>query len=399
MMEFKMPSLGADMDAGTLIAWHVKPGQKVSRGDIIAEVETDKGIIEVEIWQVGSIAQLLVEPGQKIPVGTVLAYVRAPDEMQETEPSPAKAAIGAESSSPSILEGAIDHTAPQPLKIARASPLAKKTAEEYGIDLNVVHGSGPFGSIVKADLDSYLASKQNPPIHEAPIASTAPDKIASMRQAIAAAMSRSKREIPHYYLQTDVNLQKALAWLETSNQDRPLTERLLPAVLFMKAIALACQKVPEMNGHWIDGEFHPSSTVNLGVAISLRQGGLIAPAIHEVETKTLVELMRGMLDLVKRVRSGKLRSSEISDSSITLSNLGDQGVASVFGVIYPPQVALVGFGKIMSRPWAEQQWLGVAPIVSLCLSADHRVSDGHRGGIFMNHIARCLEEPERLQES
>jgi pyruvate dehydrogenase E2 component (dihydrolipoamide acetyltransferase) len=217
-----------------------------------------------------------------------------------------------------------------------------------------------------------------------------------MRAAIAAAMSRSKREIPHYYLATEIDMHRALAWLTQENLRRPVAERLLPAVLLLKAAALAVHDVPEVNGHWIDGAFRPAEAVHLGVAIALRHGGLIAPAIHHADMLALDELMARLRDLVMRARAGRLRGSEVADPTLTVTNLGDQGVETVFGVIYPPQVALVGFGAVVERPRAIDGLLGVRPVVAATLSADHRASDGHRGGLYLAALARLLQEPEKL---
>jgi pyruvate dehydrogenase E2 component (dihydrolipoamide acetyltransferase) len=222
------------------------------------------------------------------------------------------------------------------------------------------------------------------------------ERQAAMRKAIAAAMSRSKREIPHYYLGAHVDMSKTLTWLQAENLKRPVTERLLYAVLLLKAVALALHDFPEMNGFWVDGACKPSEAVHVGVAISLRQGGLIAPAIHDVDKKSLEEIMVNLRDLVKRVRAGVLRSSEIADATITVTSLGEQGVETVFGVIYPPQVALVGCGKIVEQPWAANGMLGVKPVMMATLAADHRASDGHRGGLFLAAIDRLLQTPEKL---
>jgi pyruvate dehydrogenase E2 component (dihydrolipoamide acetyltransferase) len=217
-----------------------------------------------------------------------------------------------------------------------------------------------------------------------------------MRRAIAAAMARSKREIPHYYLGTHIDMSRALTWLQTENLRRPVTERLLYSVLLLKAVALAVHEIPEMNGFWVDGAFNPSEAVHVGVAISLRQGGLIAPAIHDLDKKSLDEIMRNLRDLVKRVRAAVLRSSEVADATITVTSLGEQGVETVFGIIYPPQVALVGFGKVTEQPWAANGMVGAKPVIMATLAADHRASDGHRGGLFLAAIDRLLQEPEKL---
>lgn len=217
-----------------------------------------------------------------------------------------------------------------------------------------------------------------------------------MRRAIGALMARSKREIPHYYLSTTIDATAASAWLEQANLERPVTSRLVLPVLLLKATALAAAKVPEMNGFYENDTFAPSEAVHVGVAISLRTGGVIAPAIHHVNALSLDKLMTSLHDLVGRARSGVLRSSEMNDPTITVTNLGDLGVESVFGVIYPPQVALVGFGRLTERVVARDGMIEVRPCLTATLSADHRASDGHRGGRFLTEIDRLLQEPAKL---
>jgi pyruvate dehydrogenase E2 component (dihydrolipoamide acetyltransferase) len=208
-------------------------------------------------------------------------------------------------------------------------------------------------------------------------------------------MGRSKRDIPHYYLATTIDLSAALSWLADANASRPVTERVLTAALLLNATALAVHEVPVMNGFWDDG-FRPSAAVHPGVAISLRGGGLVAPAIHDADQLSLDSLMAALRDLVQRTRAGTLRSSEMSDPTITVTNLGDQGAEEVFGIIYPPQVALVGFGTIVERPWTAEGMLGVRPTVRATLAGDHRVSDGHDGARFLAAIDRRLQTPEAL---
>ncbi len=390
MSEFRMPSLGADMEAGTVVEWRVHPGDRVKRGDIVALVETEKGLIEIEIFQDGEIESLVMPEGEKVAVGTVLAMISG-----EAAPPPAAKVEPAPKVAPKAPP--VPHRTESTGR-ARVSPLARKRAQELGVDLARVVGSGEGGAIAAADVER--AAGQAPPTAPAPAVGpppgTATDRQAAMRKAIAAAMARSKREIPHYYLGTHVDMSKAMAWLTAENLRRPVTERLLYSALAIKAVALAVHEVPETNGFWVDGAFQPGAGVHVGVAISLRQGGLVAPAIHDVDEMPLNDLMRSMLALVQRARSGVLRSSEVSDATITVTNLGERGVETVFGIIYPPQVALVGFGTLVEQPWAADGMIGTRPVIAASLSGDHRASDGHRGARFLAAIDRLLQEPEKL---
>jgi len=381
--EFCMPSLGADMEAGTLVEWQVKPGQRVKRGDVVAVVETDKGAVEVEIWDDAVVDQLLVEPGTKVPVGKVLARLRAEGE------APAPAGVA-----PREAEGLGAALSPvQPVRAPRlkVSPVARRRAEELGVDLALVKPSGPEGVISMGDVEQSAQGRAASAAKPAAL-----DKLAAMRQAIAAAMAKSKREIPHYYLGTSIDVSTAIGWLEQQNLKRPVTERVLLAALLLRSVAMALKEVPELNGFWVDGAFKPIQAVHLGVAIALRGGGLVAPAIHDADRKTVPQIMHALSDLVTRARGGALRSSELADATVTVTNLGEQGVEAVFGVIYPPQVALVGFGKVVERPWAERGGLYVRRVIHATLCADHRASVGHRGGQFLSALDRCLQEPEKL---
>jgi len=393
MGEFRMPSLGADMESGILVDWRIKPGDTVKRGDIVALVETEKGVIEVEIFESGVIESLVVQPGQKVPVGATLATLRTDGRPAETRPPVAAAATELKTAAPPA--SALVSTPPPPKSLRpRISPLARKRAEELGVDITTVTGTGEEGSITALDVEKTAEHAKPPAAAITPV--TKGLDLGAMRRVIAASMARSKREIPHYYLNSTIDIRSALDWLAAENAKRPVTKRLLYSALLIRAVALAIREVPEVNGFWIDGTFKPGDGIHVGVAISLRQGGLVNPAIHDVDKKTLDDVMENMLDLVNRARTGHLRSSELADGTITVTNLGDQGVESVLGVIYPPQVALVGFGKIIERPWAAAGMLGVRPTIVASLAADHRVSDGHRGGRFLIALNRLLQEPDKL---
>jgi pyruvate dehydrogenase E2 component (dihydrolipoamide acetyltransferase) len=424
MAEFLMPSLGADMEAGTVLQWLVKPGDAVKRGDIVAVVDTEKADIEVEIFQTGIVQKIVVPEGEKVPVGTLLAIIASEGETAAVAAPETKLAPSAVAPPPVPSRVAKPVAPPAPATVAsrppipkpaaahrmHISPLAMRVAMDLGVDLANVIGTGPDGAISKADVERAAQRAPTPVAVPSPAAALKPvepvapakpriaavDRSATMRKVIAAAMARSKREIPHYYLGNQIDLSKAMAWLQAENLKRPVAVRLLYSVMLLKAVALAIHEVPEMNGFWVEGACKRSEAVHVGVAISIRQGGLIAPAIHDVDQKNLSEIMTNLRDLVKRVRAGSLRSSEIADATITVTSLGEQGVESVFGVIYPPQVALVGFGKIVERPWASGGMVGARPVVTTSLSGDHRASDGHRGGLFLSAIERLLQEPEKL---
>jgi pyruvate dehydrogenase E2 component (dihydrolipoamide acetyltransferase) len=403
MGQFVMPSLGPEMEAGTLVEWLVKPGDTVKKGDIVAIVDTEKASIDIEVFEAGVIERILVPVGEKVPVGTPLAVIgtgeAAPGAEAEApappEPKPEAPPAAPAREKPEAAAAAAG-PGPAPGARVRISPAARKRAEELGLDIAGLEGSGPGGAIELADVEAGAAGG-TPAARPAETAKAATPDLSAMRRAIAAAMSRSKREIPHYYLSHQINLGPALDWLAKANAERPITERLLPAVLLLKAVALAVREVPEMNGFCIDGQYRPSEAVHVGMAIALRRGGgLVAPAIHDTDKKSLVEVMNALQDLVGRVKAGRLRSSEISDPTITLTSLGDRGVDGVFGVIYPPQVSIVGFGTPRERPWASGGMIGAAPVVMATLAADHRVSDGHRGALFLAAIDRLLQEPEKL---
>jgi pyruvate dehydrogenase E2 component (dihydrolipoamide acetyltransferase) len=390
---FRMPSLGSDMEAGTLVEWTVKPGDTVRRGDVVAVVETQKGAIEIEIFEDGEIAELTAEPGRKLPVGAAMAVVLKPGEARPeaalSRPAPPEAAP-----EPAIAEAAAAGLVePPPRTGTRASPAARVRARELGIDLATVTGTGPGGAIVLGDLEPGAA-----PAHEAGSGSkrTGPN-MDEMRKAIAAAMTRSKRTIPHFYISQTIDVDPAIRFLETLNEGRPPTGRILPGALFVRAAALAAAQVGVVNGHFTDADgFRPAATVNAGIAVALRGGGLVAPALIDAASLTLDETMAGMRDLVSRARAGRLRSSEMTMGTITISSLGETGAEAMTGVIFPPQVALVGLGAPHVRPWVVDGAIVPRRVVGLTVSADHRVSDGRQIARFVSLFDTALQTPEEL---
>jgi len=476
MAEFRMPSLGADMEHGKVVEWLVKPGDYVHKGDIVAAVDTDKTVMDIESFEEGVVAEFLVDLGDTVDVGTPIARITATPAELPTAPTPPvpspKAAppvrhlahtlgvdVGrisgsgaggevtrddverAAAAAPGTSAGPAPAVAPEaPAEPAedtahrvRSSPLARRLALELGVDLAGIPGTGPGGAVTEEDVLAAVPPRERapqgtradkpaaappsavpatepatpdlkapaPPAPQPQLAShpgrkDAGGKAESLRQAIGALMSRSKKEIPHYYLSTTLDLAAAMAWMQAANQQRPVSSRLVPSALLLKATALAAREVPDMNGFFTRGAFQASSSVHLGVAVALRHGGLVAPALHDADTLTLDQLMDQLRDLVGRARAGRLQRAEMADPTITVTNLGDLGVESVYGVIYPPQVAMVGFGKVLEQPWAHHGMLGIRHAAIATLSADHRVSDGLRGGRFLARIDELLQKPGDL---
>jgi pyruvate dehydrogenase E2 component (dihydrolipoamide acetyltransferase) len=399
---FVMPSLGADMEAGKLVEWLVSPGDKVHRGDVVAVVETQKGAIEIEIFEEGTVTELLADLGQDMPVGAPLATVLAEG---ETAPAPVSDTRGkpAPVEKTPMTTAAPDQppmrdrlTRGEPAKpptlppltapgAARASPAARQLAAQHGIDIATLKGSGPGGAILLADVERATprgSGAKASPMEE-------------MRKAIAAAMTRSKRTIPHFYLSETIDVDPAIAFLERLNADRPPAERILLGAVFVRAATRAAAKVPVLNGHFIeDRGFVASDVVNPGIAVALRGGGLVAPALMDAGAMTLEETMAGMRDLVIRARAGRLRASEMTLGTITISSLGETGAEAMAGVIFPPQVALIGLGAPHLRPWVVEGAIVPRHVVTLTIAADHRVSDGRQVARFIAEFEAAIQSPE-----
>lgn len=383
MTDFRMPSLGADMDEGKLVEWLKRPGDPLKRGDIIAVVETQKGAIEIEVFHDGVLERTHAAIGATLPVGSLLATIRTPGEKLEAQEPIAQQPI----------PSAISESAPVPIVMGievatqrKVTPAARAVAARSGIDLTCVT-PGADGIVGLREMGQ---TPERPKKHAGGI------DIDEMRKAIAAAMARSKREIPHYYVGSTIDLTSMIAWLGVENAKRPVPERILSAVPIIKACALALRKVPELNGLFIENRFKPESTIKMGVGIALRGGGLIAPAIDEVDHLTLETIMHRLADLVARVRGGRLRSSELTGATVTISNLGEDSADSVMPVIYPPQVAIIGVGQIAERPWVVDGGLASRKIAAFTVAGDHRASDGRLAARYLKTLDHLLQKPEAL---
>ena len=389
MTDFVMPSLGADMESAKVVEWLVQPGQSVRNGDIIAVVETQKGAIDVEVFVAGTVTELVATEGQTVPVGGLLARIETEGEIIAPAPAPPPAPAPA----PPVRRP----PAPLPLPASgrvKVSPAARRRAAELGIDPEVLPGTGVDGAVSFADVELARMTGKRPAA--AGRGGRGGFERVEMRRASAAAMTRSKRDIPHYSLSSAIDMGPALDWLAAFNAARPPDERMLAGVLLLKAAALGLRKVPQLNGFWQDGAFRQAQGVHIGWAIALRGGGLVAPAIHDVDRLALPDLMARLRDLVARARSGGLRSSELMDATVTVTSLGERGADAVTGVIHPPQVAILGFGRIVERPWVVGGQVVARPVLAVSLAADHRASDGHAGGLLLSAIETALQEPEKL---
>ncbi|MCP5025393.1 MAG: 2-oxo acid dehydrogenase subunit E2 [Actinomycetia bacterium] len=419
------------MEHGTVLEWLVGVGDLVERGDVIAIVDTEKSEIEVEVWQAGTVTEFLVEIGQEVPVGTPLARLSTQGGVEAPPPGlpapPAPVAVPAVHEehpgrvvSPLVRRRAeelgvdLEHlvgTGPReaitradveraasarpplasvsppvdgirPARLVAASPQARRLAGERGVDLRSIAGTGPGGAVLAADVgEGGAAVPPSPP---------------SPRATIAALMARSNREIPHFHLTLDLDLGPTLTWLAGLNQQRSVANRILPAAVLLQATARAVAAHPEANGFWVDDDFRPGEGVQLGVAVALRGGGLVAPAIPDADQLDTDQTMAALRDLVGRARARRMRSREMSTATITVTNLGDRGVDSVHGVIHPPQVGLVGFGRITERPLVVDGGIVARSMVTATFAGDHRALDGHEGARVLATIDRLLRNPAKL---
>lgn len=400
-----MPSLATDMEEATLTEWLVAVGDEVAPGDIIAVIETDKGAIDMEVFHHGIISQLCIEPVVTVPVGTVMARTTAIGKDVE----PTQAGLGAK---PAAVELAQVSTVTEragdvvvagrnatPADRVLATPLARQLAKQAGINLFSVSGTGPEGAVLAKDLPETQPLSPLLPATEITGLADTPKKrfdTAAMRRAIASAMEKSKREIPHYYLSLDIDITSASMFVAATNAAREPEQRLLLLAVLLRAVAKVLARFPQLNGYYQDGLFTEKSAINIGNAISLRAGGLVVPAILSVERLTLDQTMNALRDVTDRSRNGHLRSSELLEATITVTNIGDRGADAIFGIIYPPQVAIIGVGKPHTKVKLLDGQAVAQPTLTLSLSADHRVSDGIVGAKFLNAVDQAMQKPQEL---
>ena len=405
MKTINMPSFGADMEKGSLTEWLVKPGALISRGDVIAVVETHKGAIELDVYEDGVVDALLLNVGQTVPVGTPLLRIRSQNESPASIQHPDKPAASAQQKVVHEPENAstpkMSSTGEPDLNKSShitVSPAARRLAEQQGIQLDRIEGSGPNGAVRLQDLKSHLAQKVQPssPLQTYATKQTRTFDFDGMRQAIAATVTKSKRAIPHYYLSLDLDITQLEEYLARYNASQPLEQRMLLTAPLLCAIARGLTKQPQLNGLYQQERFKPADNVRLANAVNLRGGGLIMPVIVNAEQLDAAQMMLQLSELVDKARTGCLRFSQLNDASFTVTCIGERGADAIIPVIYPPQVAIIGLGRARRAPAVVNDVIEVRSIMAASLAADHRVSDGHQGSRFLHQLNKQLQQPEEL---
>ncbi len=445
-----MPQMGYDMHEGKVVRWLKDEGEEVIRGEVIAEIETDKATVEYEAYTGGVMAKIVAEVGATIPVGELIAVITAPGEaIPEDILTDAAVAASADSPAPATVE------TPAPTAEAahsgddgevRASPLARRLANERGVDLSTVNGTGPGGRITEADIPeqgppaaatngfvraSPLAKRLarergidlttltgtgpggritevDVPEHAAPVAAPATDdgaapaalvsetvELSRMRQAIARVTVDSKREAPHFYVAVDIDMTKAMSFRRDLNDELDVEKRVSVNDFIVKASAIAIGRHPKFNSFFRDDHLQMNASINVGIAIAL-ESGLIVPGINGCEGKSLGEIAVASRDLVARANSGTLRNDEYSGTTFSVSNLGMFDIESFTAIIFPPHAAVLAVGTVKEQPVVRDGELAVAQIMKATLSTDHRVADGAEAAQFLVEIKKLLENPISL---
>jgi pyruvate dehydrogenase E2 component (dihydrolipoamide acetyltransferase) len=417
--------MGADMTEGTIVKWFKQVGEAVERGELLAEIETDKANVEIEAFESGTLIKLIAEEGEVVPVGEVIALLGEPNEAapdverkppaqpdkRDIEPE-VKAASQAPAKAPAastVREPEEEpKAAPSDNGRVRISPVARKIANEAGFDYAAVRGSGPDGRILRKDIEQAIErgpslqhsraeqvrpAEQARPAGRAP--ASAPAALSKMRQAIARRMTQSKTTAPHYYLTLDVDMTAALEFRSQINANATEEQRVSINDLIVKACAIALERQPKFNAEFHDTglEMHERVNVCIGVALD---DGLIAPAVLDCQSKSLGRIAIETKDLIERAKAGRLKSDEYSEGTFTITNLGAYGVEMLIGIINPPQAAILGVGSVMAAPVVRDNQVVVRQVMKLALSADHRVTDGAEGAMFIKEIQQLLEAPAAL---
>ena len=407
-----MPQMGYDMREGTVVRWYKQEGETVDRGEVIADIETDKATVEFEAYTGGVIGRIVAQEGIAVPVGNLIAIITepgeaVPDATPAAAPTPQPAAAPTPAPAPEPVAAA---PAPAPVSSdgqVRASPIARRLARERGIDLALVAGTGPNGRITERDIENYqpaapAASAEPAPTPASvavsePVAAPADSRIelSRMRQTIARVTSDSKSTAPHFYVTAEIDMGKAMAIRRDVNDAADPDNRVSVNDLMVKACALALAKHPKFNSFFRGDYLEVHGAMNIGIAIAL-ESGLILPGVSNCESKSLLQIAAATKDLISRANSGTLRNEEYSSTTFSISNMGMFDVESFTAIIYPPHAAILAVGSVKQVPVVRDGELSVGTMMKATLSTDHRVADGAEAAQFLMEIKRVLENPVSL---
>ena len=400
-----MPQMGYDMREGTVVRWYKQEGETVDRGEVIADIETDKATVEFEAYTGGVLGRIVAEAGVAVPVGELIAIITEPGEAVPEAAAPAASpAPAAPTPAPAAAEPE-PPAAPAPASDGgvRASPIARRLARERGIDLSLVTGTGPNGRITERDVEDYQAAPAAP--EPAPAPAPAPAVVAApsdsrielsrMRQTIARVTSDSKSNAPHFYVTAEIDMGKAMAMRRDVNDESDPENRVSVNDLMVKACALALAKHPKFNSFFRGDHLEVHGAMNIGIAIAL-ESGLILPGVSNCESKSLLQIAAATKDLIARANSGTLRNEEYSSTTFSISNMGMFDVESFTAIIYPPHAAILAVGSVKQQPVVRHGELAVGTMMKATLSTDHRVADGAEAAEFLMEIKRVLENPVSL---
>ncbi len=400
-----MPQMGYDMREGTVVRWHKQEGETVNRGEVIADIETDKATVEFEAYTGGVLGRIIAEAGVAVPVGELIAIITEPGESVPEAPVPAAAPAAVPAPTPAPTR---EPAAATPASAAapadgevRASPIARRLARERGIDLALVTGTGPNGRITERDLENYQPPAAAPepaaaPV-TAPVAAPADSRIdlSRMRQTIARVTADSKTTAPHFYVTAEIDMGQAMALRRDVNDASDPENRVSVNDLMVKACAIALASHPKFNSFFRGDHLQVNGAMNIGIAIAL-ESGLILPGVSNCESKSLLQIAAATKDLIARASSGTLRNDEYSSTTFSISNMGMFDVESFTAIIYPPHAAILAVGSVKEQPVVRDGQLVVGTMMKATLSTDHRVADGAEAAQFLMEIKRVLENPVNL---
>jgi pyruvate dehydrogenase E2 component (dihydrolipoamide acetyltransferase) len=404
-----MPKLGFDMAEGTLIRWVKKVGETVEKGEVLAEIETDKATVEVESTASGVVRKLLADEGAVVPVNSPIAVVGTADEKLEDVAVQASQMSKVESLAATVPE---DVPAPDASAISahvvgllKVSPLAKKIARERSVDLSHLQGSGPGGRIVRRDVEAALLTMDRVPqtVNNIPSSivsrpSSISDQtlpLTKLRQAIARRMAESKTTIPHFYVTHEYKVDALMDLRVQFNQIVPENEKLSVNDFIVKAVALTLRQFPNLNASFNGASVIRHASINIGIAVSV-DGGLLTIVCRGADQKPLRQVSAEVKAMVAHVREGKVRSEEIEGSTFSISNLGMYDVENFSAIINPPEAAILAVGSAHEVPVVENSLVKAGWRMKATISVDHRVSDGVEAAKFMQALAVYVEEPLRL---